>query len=73
MRIRFCDEFDHGFGWQADEFLQRTSHAVLAGGRVWITDPIDAEGIDERINELGEPAGVVQLVDRHRRDCAAVA
>jgi hypothetical protein len=74
MSIRFCDEFDHGFGWQAaDEFLQRTSHAVLADGRVWITDPIDAEGIDERINALGEPAGVVQLVDRHPRDCEAVA
>ena len=73
MSVRFCDEFDHGFGWQADEFLQRTSHAVLAGGRVWIIDPIDAEGIDERISSLGEPAGVVQLIDRHGRDCEAVA
>ena len=73
MRISFCDEFDHGFGWQADEFLQRTSHAVLAGGRVWVIDPIEVEGLDERIGALGEPAGVVQLVDRHRRDCKAVA
>jgi hypothetical protein len=25
------------------------------------------------VRELGEPAGVVQLLDRHNRDCAAVA
>ena len=74
MKLRFCDEFDHGLGWQAeDEFLRRTSHAVLAAGRVWVTDAIDGPDIDERIRALGEPAGVVQLVDRHRRDCEAVA
>jgi hypothetical protein len=27
----------------------------------------------ERIRELGQPAGVVQLLDRHERDAAAVA
>lgn len=73
MTLRFCDEFDKGFGWQAVEFLRRTSHAVLAGGRVWLTDVVDGPGIDERIRALGEPAGVVQLLDRHGRDCAAVA
>jgi hypothetical protein len=73
VKLRYCDEFEHGLGWQADEFLQRTSHAVLAGGRVWLTDAIDAPEIDARIRELGEPAGVVQLVDRHARDCEAVA
>lgn len=74
MKLRFCDEFDHGFGWQAvDEFLQRTSHALLADGRVWLTDVVDSPGIEERIRALGEPAGVVQLVDRHKRDCAEIA
>lgn len=74
MKLRYCDEFDHGFGWQAaDELLQRTSHAILAGGSAWVTDVIDAPGIDERIRALGEPAGVVQLLDRHARDCEAVA
>lgn len=74
MKIKFCDEFDHGFGWQArDEFLQRTSHAVLAAGRVWLTDVVDGPGIDERIRALGEPAAVVQLIGRHKRDCEAVA
>jgi hypothetical protein len=40
---------------------------------VWLTDVVDGPAIDERIRELGEPAGVVQLIDRHKRDCAAVA
>jgi hypothetical protein len=73
LRVRFVDEFAHGFGWMAEEVLGRTSHAVLAGGRVWVTDPVDGEGIDERIRALGDPGGVVQLLDRHERDCAAVA
>jgi hypothetical protein len=74
VKLRFCDEFDHGFGWQAsDERLQRTSHAVLAGGRVWVTDALDGTGIDERIRRLGEPAAVIQLLDRHKRDCPTVA
>ena len=34
---------------------------------------VDDPGLDARLGELGEPAGVVQLLDRHNRDCAAVA
>jgi hypothetical protein len=71
--LRF-DEFEHGIGWSLEgERLPRTSHAVLAGGRVWLTDVVDGPGLDERIHTLGEPAAVVQLLDRHNRDCAAVA
>jgi hypothetical protein len=74
VSLRFIDEFEHGFGWvPAGETLTRTSHAVAVEGRVWITDPLDGEGIDERIRALGEPAGVIQLLDRHARDSAAVA
>ena len=73
MRLRF-DDFEHGFGWSLeDERLPRTSHAVLAGGRVWLTDVVDGPGLDERIAALGQPAAVVQLLDRHDRDCATVA
>ena len=42
-------------------------------GRVWLVDPFEAEGLEERVRELGEPAGVIQLLDRHGRDCAALA
>jgi hypothetical protein len=73
--VRFCDEFEGSFGWTPAtvELRRRTSHAVSSGGRVWIVDPIDGAGIDERIRGLGEPAGVVQLLDRHNRDCRTLA
>jgi hypothetical protein len=74
MPLRFDDEFEHGFGWSIEgDRLPRTSHAIRARDRVWLTDVVDGEGLDERIATLGEPAGVVQLLDRHKRDCAAVA
>jgi hypothetical protein len=70
---RICDEFGAGFGWVLRETLQRASHALAADGGVWLVDPVDVPGLDERIAALGEPRGVVQLVDRHNRDSAAVA
>ena len=42
-------------------------------GRVWLIDPIEGEGVEERIRGLGEPAGVLQLLDRHQRACEAFA
>jgi len=74
LRVRFCDELDGGFGWIVDdELLKRCSHALVADGRVWVIDGIDAEGVEERIRAAGEPAGVIQLLDRHNRDCRALA
>ena len=73
MSIGFVDESDAGFGWIESAKMQRTSHALVAGGQVWILDPIEAPGIDERVRALGEPAGVIQLLDRHGRDSAAFA
>jgi hypothetical protein len=74
VALKFSDEFEHGFAWALeDERIPRTSHAIRSGDRVWLTDTVDGPGLDERIRQLGEPAGVVQLLDRHKRDCAAVA
>ncbi|HEV8100033.1 MAG TPA: hypothetical protein VGP56_12845 [Gaiellaceae bacterium] len=68
------DQQDWGFGWVSPEQrIRMTSHALLAGGGVWLVDPTDGEGIEERVRALGEPAGVLQLLDRHNRACAAVA
>ena len=58
--------------------MQRACHAVRLGsaGKVWIVDPVDVAGLDERIAGLaaaGQVAGVLQLLDRHDRDCAAFA
>ncbi len=64
---------DAGFGWLMDERYARTSHALAAEGRVWLVDPVDVDGLDERVRTLGEPAAVLQLLDRHNRDCAAIA
>jgi len=73
--VRFVDEIGFAFGWIAPEprFMQRASHAIAADGRVWLIDPVADEGALGRARELGEPAGVVQLLDRHGRDCRAVA
>jgi hypothetical protein len=75
MEVRFCDEQEWGFGWTAAEpaLIRRCSHAVSLDGKVWIFDPVDGDGVEERVRELGEPAGVVQLLDRHARDSASIA
>lgn len=75
MKILTSDETPLGFGWIATEPapLRRASHALGADGRVWVVDPVDAPGVEERIRALGEPAGVLQLVDRHARDGVALA
>jgi hypothetical protein len=73
LSLELCDEFEGGFGWTEPGFLQRTSHALEVGGAVLVFDPVDLPGIDERIRALGEPEAVVQLLDRHERDSAALA
>jgi hypothetical protein len=73
--MEVVDRFDDGVGWIAhpEETMQRASHAVVSDGELWVLDPVDAEGVDELLAEFGEVAGVVTLLDRHKRDCAAIA
>ncbi len=75
MNARFCDELPFGFGWIAAEpaYMQRASHALVDAGRVWLVDPVDVDGLDERIRAVGKPVGVIQLLDRHGRDSATLA
>jgi hypothetical protein len=75
LKVRFCEEWDAGFGWIASEppLLERASHAVLLDGRVFVFDPVYCPEVEERIRALGEPAAVVQLLDRHERDGPAIA
>jgi hypothetical protein len=73
---RFETEDGHaGFGWlpYPEEAMQRASHALAVDGEVWVVDPIDAEGIDDRLADLGEVAGIVVLLDRHKRDAGVLA
>lgn len=70
------DYEEHGLGltWIARELMARASHALVDhDGRVWLIDPLDTGDAIGRATALGEPAGVIQLLDRHARDCEAVA
>jgi hypothetical protein len=73
--VRFVDEIGFAFGWIAPEpkSMLRASHAIAAGGLVWVIDPVDDDAALERIRALGEVGAVLQLLDRHNRDCAHVA
>lgn len=74
--IPIVGEFETGFTWIADrtERIQRASHAIrTAESDVWVIDPVDTDGLDDALTDLGEVQGVVILLDRHKRDVAAVA
>ncbi|MCZ7588178.1 MAG: hypothetical protein M5U27_04805 [Gaiella sp.] len=74
MRIRFCDDRGAaGFSWIVDEPMTRTSHALAERGRVWLVDPVRHAPALLRAAELGAPRAVLQLLDRHHRDCASIA
>jgi hypothetical protein len=63
-----------GLTWVMDDAMQRGSHALVdETGRVWLVDPVDDGPALARVAALGDPAGVLQLLDRHDRDCAAIA
>lgn len=66
-------EHDLGLTWVAADALERTAHALADGGRVWLVDPTEDAAALERAAALGELAAVIQLFDRHGRDCPAIA
>jgi hypothetical protein len=65
----------HGLGltWLESDTMARAAHAVTVDGRVWLIDPFIDEAALAAAAELGTPAAVIQLLDRHNRDCAAIA
>lgn len=69
------ERWDGGTTWiaHAGESMQRASHALVADGDVWLIDPLDADGLDEHLADIGDVAGVVVLLDRHKRDADAIA
>jgi len=76
------DNWDGGVGWVAhpDEEMQRASYAIIdsAAGNgdtdaVYLIDPIDVPGLDGWLEELGDVAGVLLLLDRHKRDAVELA
>jgi hypothetical protein len=72
--LTLVDAFDAGLGWIDDGSVPRTSHALAVDGRVWLIDAVEpADDAAHAVAALGEPAGVIQLLDRHERDCAPLA
>lgn len=64
---------DLGLTWIEQSRMSRTGHALLSDGRVWLIDPFEDEAALLTASSLGPPAGVLQLLDRHNRDCQTVA
>ena len=51
----------------------RTAHALRHGQEVWLIDPFADDAALKAAARLGQPAGVLQLLNRHNRDCEAIA
>jgi len=62
-----------GLTWTEPGGMARAAHALLDGERVWLVDPFDDEAALSAAAGLGRPAGVLQLLDRHNRDCKQLA
>lgn len=73
--VRFANGPDGMLTWVASEpgFMQRASHALVAGDATWLVDPVDHPDVRARLARMPAVAGVIQLLDRHGRDCAAMA
>lgn len=69
------ERFDGGLSWIAhpEEGMQRASHALETEDGLWLVDPLDVPGLDDKLAEIGSVAGVVLLLDRHERDAPQIA
>jgi hypothetical protein len=67
------DEHPLGLSWILDEPMQRACHAIVAADKVGSGAGVSVDAVVAGAPALGAPAGVLQLLDRHNRDCAAVA
>jgi hypothetical protein len=72
MSVRL-ETHEAGVTWTVREAMARTSHALAHDGQVWLIDPVDDPEALAAVAQLGRPAGVIQLLDRHARDAAALA
>ena len=73
--VRFADGPGDMVTWIASGpgFMQRASHALVDGARTWLVDPVDHPDVRARLAAMPPVAGVLQLLDRHGRDCATMA
>lgn len=71
--IHLDDALSWAVTWTVDEPMERSSHALAADGRVWLIDPMADDAALGAAEALGEVTAVLQLLDRHPRDCATLA
>jgi hypothetical protein len=62
-----------GLTWIEPGTMVRSAHAVRSEDRVWLVDPFEDPPALQEAESLGTLAGVFQLLDRHNRDCEAIA
>jgi hypothetical protein len=62
-----------GATWVEQNAMARAAHALVDDGRVWLIDPYEDVDALGAVDELGTAAGVLQLLDRHNRDCKTIA
>jgi hypothetical protein len=62
-----------GLTWIERNAMARAAHALTDGDRVWLIDPYENAEALATAAALGTPAGVIQLLDRHNRDCEPIA
>lgn len=67
--------WEDGFTWMAhpETTMRRASHALAVDKDVWLIGPLDAEGLDSALDELGRVAGVVVLTNSHGRHADRLA
>lgn len=73
--LNILKEWDHGFTWMAhpDADLRRSSQAIEVDKNVWLVDPLDAVGLDDKLADLGGVVGVVVLGSHHERHADRLA
>ena len=62
-----------GITWHESNAMARAAHAVRDGESVWLIDPFEDPAALATAAALGQPAAVIQLLDRHARDGEAIA
>jgi hypothetical protein len=62
-----------GLTWVESSGMRRAAHALRADGRLWLIDPFEDDVALSTATELGKPAAVIQLLDRHNRDSNTIA
>ena len=62
-----------GLTWIEQSRTVRSAHALISAEQVWLIDPFADEHALRAAASLGRPAGVLQLLNRHNRDCQLIA